>query len=91
MALYKDIRQIDGVTTNYHRILYLTHTVNSHNSIAVISYVDTVARNDEKNSIIQEPYVKAVTYETNYDEYMTVENAYEYLKTLPDFEGAIDV
>ena len=33
----------------------------------------------------------AITYETEYDETMTIEKAYEYLKTLPEFEGATDI
>ena len=91
MALYKEIRQSDGVTTKYHRILYLTHTVNKQNSIAVASYVDDIARTDEKTASLANPYIKGVTYETTYDESMTVENAYEYLKTLPEFNGAEDI
>ena len=91
MALYKEIRQDDGVTTNYHRILFLQTTVNRQNSIAVLSYVDDVARTSEKESIIAQPYVKSITYETAYDESMTIESAYEYLKTRPEFEGATDI
>ena len=90
MALFKDVRQDDGVTTSYHRILYIQLTTNKQNSIAVISYVDEEARESEKDSIIQ-PYNKSVTYETSYDENMTIEKAYDYLKTLPEFEGADDV
>ena len=91
MAIYKSIRQDDGVTTSYHRILYVTKTVNRQNSIAVISYVDEMARNDEKESVLSQPYSKAVTYETAYDDNMTIANAYVYLKTLPNFENAEDV
>ena len=91
MALYKDIRQDDGVTTSYHRILLMTQTVNKQNSIAVLSYVDEDARNDEKESVIAQPYCKSITYETSYDETMTIPTAYEWLKTLPQFEGATDV
>lgn len=91
MALYKQIRQEDGVTTSYHRILYMTQTVNRQNSIAVASYVDDVSRNSEKENIMAQPYQKAVTYETGYDETMTIADAYEWLKTLPKFEGATDV
>ena len=91
MALYKEIRQDDGVTTSYHRILYIRITVNSHNSIAVLSYVDNEARTGEKELIIAQPYVKSITYETAYDESMTIESAYEYLKTRPEFEGATDI
>jgi hypothetical protein len=91
MALYKSIRQNDGVTTNYHRILYVTKTVNRQNSIAVLSYVDEIARNDERGSIQSQPYSKAITYETAYDDNMTVADAYAYLKTLPTFETAEDI
>lgn len=91
MALYKEIRQNDGVTTKYHRILFLQTTVNRQNSIAVLSYVDNNARTDEKESIIAQPYVKSITYETAYDESMTIEKAYAYLKTRPEFEGATDI
>lgn len=91
MALYKEIRQYDGVTTNYHRILYINKITNCRNAIAVCSYVDSSSRDDEKNNITLEPYRQAVTYETEYNETMTVTNAYKYLKTLPEFEGAEDI
>jgi hypothetical protein len=89
MALRKPIVQPDGVTTEYHRILFLQTTVNSHVSIAVLSYLNADSRQTEKES--KQPYKAAVTYETAYDENMTIESAYEYLKTLPEFEGAEDV
>ena len=91
MALYKPVRQDDGVTTSYHRILYLTQTVNRCNSIAVLSYVDDMARTNEQENVIAQPYQKAITYETGYDETMTIEKAYEYLKSLPQFEGAENI
>lgn len=91
MALYKDIRQEDGVVTNYHRILFLQLLTNHHNSIAVVSYVDDTAREEEKSAVLMQPYQRAITYEMPYDESMTIESAYEYLKSLPQFEGAIDV
>lgn len=92
MALYKEIKQDDGVTTKYHRILYLNQTVNSHNSIAVVSYVDEESRKyDTPNEGDKRPYRQAVTYELGYDENMTIESAYNYLKTLPRFEGAKDI
>lgn len=91
MALYKEVRQDDGVITTYHRVLYIHNTINSHCSIAVVSYVDDTARNCETEKIIVQPYQKAVTYETEYDNSMTAEKAYEFLKTLPQFEGAEDI
>ena len=85
MALGKEIKQDDGVTTTYHRILFIQITTNRQNSIAVFSYIDEESRQSVH------PYCRAVTYETDYDETMTIEDAYNYLKTLPEFEGATDV
>ena len=79
MALKKAIRQDDGVTTNYHRVLFMQCVTNSHNSIAVLSYVDEESRLDETNGMLVQPYRKSVTYETDYDQNMTIESAYRYL------------
>ena len=91
MAIKKEIIQSDGVVTEYHRILYITSTINSHNSIAVLSYVNEAERTAEKDEIRLNPYSKATTYESAYDEDITVESAYNYLKTLPQFSGAVDI
>lgn len=91
MALKKEIRQLNGVVTNYHRILFLQTTVNRQNSIAVLSYVDEASRTEEKAVALSSIYRKTTTFETSYDEAMTIESAYDYLKTLPQFEGAEDV
>lgn len=92
MALYKETRQDDGVVTKYHRILYLTQAVNSHNSIAVVSYVDGDSReNDIPSEGDLRPYRQTITYEMDYDEDMTIEKAYEWLKLQPQFEGAEDI
>ena len=84
MALFKETKQNDGVSTSYHRILFMTQTVNRQNSIAVVSYVDEEARNGEKANAFAQPYQKSITYETAYNPEMTIETAYEYLKTLPE-------
>ena len=89
MALSKKITQEDGVTTEYHRILYVQNTYNSHVSIAVLSLVSAEAREQEKEGDFK-PYQRAVTYETEDYTDMTAEQAYDYLKTLPEFEGAED-
>lgn len=88
MALKKAIRQRDGVTTEYHRIMFLTITTNRQNSIAVFSYVDEEARGSDCGEYA--PYRSSITYETDYDPEMTVEDAYEYLKALPEFADAAD-
>lgn len=91
MALFKEIRQEDGVITKYHRILYVQITTNKQNSIAVMSYVDDTSRSYEQTGEIMSPYRQTVTYETAYSPNMTIEMAYEYLKTLPEFGGATDI
>lgn len=91
MALYKPIKQEDGVTTNYHRILFLQSTINRQNSIVVMSYIDEQTRNDEKQMLDSVTYRKSKTYEIDYSPSMTIELAYEYLKTLPEFEGATEI
>ena len=89
MALYKEIRQDDGVVTNYHRILYIMQTLNRQVSVAVLSYVDGVSRATE--SVNTQPYKRSATYEFDYVENLTAEQAYNLIKTLPRFEGAEDV
>lgn len=91
MALFKEIRQPDGVVTNYHRILFVTLNVNVSNAIAVLSYVDIMSRENDKLDTPVSPYKQAITYFTDYDPTMTIEKAYDYLKTLPEFEGAADI
>lgn len=92
MALYKPILQDNGVTTEYHRISSLTLSTNSHISIAVFSYVNAESRNIRyEGPIDRRPYIQSTTYEIDYDEDMTITGAYEYLKTLPEFEDAEDV
>lgn len=90
MALCKNIKQDDGVVTNYHRILFIQITTNQHNSVVVMSYVDEESRTAPRTDNFR-PYCRTITYETDYDPAMTIEGAYNYLKTLPEFEGATDI
>ena len=90
MALRKDITQMDGIVTSYHRIAFTQITTNRQNSITVFSYINEDARDEEKEEIVVQPYCQSKTYETGYDQTMTIDSAYEYLKTLPEFEGAED-
>lgn len=91
MALKKDIIQEDGVVTTYHRIAFIQITTNCQNSIAVFSYVNDDVREKEKEEVMAQPYCQSVTYETDYNPDMTVETAYDYLKSLEVFEGAEDI
>ena len=91
MALKKKIIQEDGVITEYHRILYVSNTVNSNCYVAVISLASEEIRNKQIAGEIKQPYQKIVTYETEKFSDLSIKEAYEYLKTLLEFEGAEDV
>ena len=91
MALKKKIIQSNGIETTYHRILYIQITTNECCSIAVQSYLDESARLEEQSGENESVYKSAVTYETDYDENMTIEKAYKHLKKLEKFSGAEDV
>lgn len=90
MALGKEIIQPDGVPTRYHRILFIQSTVNEQCSIAVVSYVDNASRVAEEDGQNDSVYKNATTYEFPYVENMTIQDAYERLKTLEVFEDAVD-
>ena len=90
MGLYKKIQQEDGVKTSYHRILFIKKTINKQNQIAVLSYIDKEARGFEKDNG-RTPYCNITTYEVKYNDGMTVQEAYEYLKTLEPFFGAKNI
>lgn len=91
MALKKKIKQSNGIETSYHRILYLQVTPNRGCSIVVQSYIDESARESELTGEYESVYRNAVTYETEYDENMTIKKAYQYLKKLEKFSDAEDV
>ncbi len=56
-----------------------------------ISCINNDIREKEKEGLIPVPYQKAITYETSYDPDMSVEAAYDYLKTLDAFKDATDI
>lgn len=95
MALKKEITSEDGITLTYHRIVRLSCDVNVMNSITVQSYISqdnrytekTAGENKEKAAV----FVRVSVYAADYNEDMTVRDAYGYLKTLEEFEGAEDV
>ncbi len=88
MALKKDI-EIQGLTFNYHRIAFVQSATNSHNSIVVLSYPSQEVREKEKTTLDIIRF--ATTYEKDYCEIFSIEEAYEYLKTLKEFKDAVDI
>jgi hypothetical protein len=102
MAIKKRVTADNGIVTEYHRVVLVRIDVNQHNTILVHSYLNEDGRQIEKDyaaglykdveaGFMKFPYVDAKYLHPAYDENMTVKGAYEYLKTLPQFEGAEDV
>lgn len=95
MALSKRVALGNGVTVNYHRVVGFNVTTNVQNTIEVASYTSRAKRAEEEAAVAaSEPmnvYIETVYHSVPYDPTMTVAGAYEYLKTLPEFEGAVDV
>lgn len=89
MALIKKIEEEDtGTILNYHRIQDVSSIINSHISIVVFSYVSEKARELETKGKM--PYKRVKTYELGYKENITIEECYNYLKTLDEFKDATD-
>lgn len=88
MALILKKQSYDGIEVSYHHILILDKFVNKQNGISVRSFVDKAAREQAERGI--PVYNQVETFYTDYDETMTVKQAYEYLKTLDAFKGAED-
>ena len=102
MAIKKTITASNGIVTEYHRIAMIKIDTNQQNTILVHSYLSEAGRQIEKDYVagvydnLEEgmmtwPYVSAKYIHCEYNGDMTVTKAYEYLKTLPEFEGSIDM
>lgn len=102
MALKKKVTAQNGIVTEYHRIAMTSVEVNQQNTILLYSYLSEDGRqvekdyaagkyNDVDSGLVPFPYYDAQYLHPDYDGTMTIEKAYEYLKSLPEFEGAEDV
>lgn len=102
MAIKKIVTASNGIVTEYHRIAMVKIDINQQNSLLIYSYLSESGRQIEKDyaaglyddideGMMNWPYVDAQYLTCDYDGDMTISKAYEYLKTLPEFEGAIDV
>lgn len=104
MALKKSIRKENGVSVSYHRIAMIKIDLNQQITILVESYIDENGRNYEKSYAAGQiegepifPYTDAEYINIEYSEDLdlmkgnVVQNAYEWLKTQPDFVGAENI
>ena len=94
MALIKEMVLESGVITNYHRIVSINNITNHASIIEVASYTGKSKREDEKIALENnEPmniFINTNYLQLPYDQTLDVDNAYEYLKTLPEFTGYTD-
>ena len=102
MAIKKQITASNGIVTEHHRIAMVKIDTNQQNTLLVHSYLSEAGRQIEKDysaglydnveeGMMNWPYVDAYYIHCEYDGEMTIEKAYNYLKTLPEFENAIDI
>ena len=95
MALNKEIELDNGVITNYHRIVSINKITNISNVIEVASYTSEGKRAEEKAAIENGTEMNVFTnteyISAEYDENITIEETYEYLKTLDKYNGAEDI
>lgn len=95
MALLKAIKQKNGIILSYHRIKDIKNVINGNTLIEVCSYVDQEEREKEKTRTefdsIFDIYIANSTETHPYDDTLTVEQAYEYLKTLDKYKDAKDI
>lgn len=87
MALKKNITLDNGVVLQYHRIISLHKITNEINVIEVGSYVSQNTREEEPE---KEVCVRRKSYDTDYSEQYSISDAYDYLKTLEEYEDAED-
>ena len=95
MALYKEITLGNGVTVNYHRVVSVNIITNIQNIIEVASYTSKEKREEEKAAIEtggdSNVFIETTYLNADYDQTMSIVSAYDYLKTLPEYEDATDV
>lgn len=95
MALNKSIELKNGVVVQHHRITSLNIITNVQNVIEISCYTSEKKRKEEQDALkkgsVANIFVHTIILPAPYDQTETIEEAYEYLKTLPLFKGATDV
>lgn len=98
MALKKEIELENGIIVNYHRIVSLNKITNNSNIIEIASYTSKEKRQEEleyysltKEDKSMNVFIDTTYINKEYDENETIEEVYEYLKTLDKFKESEDV
>lgn len=93
MALKKKIELPNGIQVNYHRIVYVNKITNKCNLIQVASYTSEEKRHEEESvsdEAVVDVFVDKDLLRTEYDSDMTIEAAYDLLKSTEKYSGAED-
>ena len=101
MGLEKHVTLPNGIQLSYHRVVSVNIITNQQNIVEVASYTSKAKRQEEQEAYEQaretgewpdlDVFIDTSHHSAPYDQDMTVISAYEWLKTLPEFEGADDV
>lgn len=96
MGLLKENKTKNGISLNYHRVVSVNNITNESSIIEVASYINKEERQKEKewykNNKIEDMnvFIDTKWYSKKYDKQLNVDSAYEYLKTLEEFENSLD-
>jgi hypothetical protein len=92
MALIKSMTLENGIIVNYHRVVSVTNITNHETIIEVASYTSKSKREEEKTALKENKpmnvYIFTNRLSLPYSQTLDVSEAYEYMKTLEDFDGA---
>lgn len=94
MALKKTIILENGIPMNYHRIVEINNIVNRGTFLKIRSYVNEEQRLKEKNKEIRysdDIYIIDDYTVLEYNDKLSIKEAYEFLKTTEKYQGAEDV
>lgn len=91
MALYKEKTMLNGIKISYFRISKVISVINKNTELFIQAYVDKDSRDVEKNNAGYNTIISEDRYFIEYDENKNIKDFYDYLKTLPEFEGATDI
>lgn len=93
MALKKKIKKNNGLSTAYHRIIYLQVdcAMDTVVTVSVASYVDEEYRNKEKNGECESNYITIENYVVDAkNDNLNFSNIYAKLKSLDAFIESTD-
>lgn len=94
MAIIKNITLQNGVNTSYHRIVSVNNIVNTASIIEVASYTEKAKREEEKAKLTnKEPmdiFINTKYFSIPYNKNLGVESAYQYIKSLDNFQNSTD-